>query len=412
MAGNGIVTLEFVADTGKFVAGTEQVSASSRKVEADLDNVSKATNRANYQSMVAAHGVRELAASALMLSSRMPAAAQTTALTAMAVGDLGGAFFRIAPAAQNLWAKMGALTKGVTAVGVAVAATYAAWEIGTAIGNKFNDMLGRGESAANRAADALYREADAAIAAAQHTRELNSLVAELNYHSNNGQYGPNDAQIQGPVPLDTHGNLLNSTNGGNSFAAAQEEHVRRLRAVHTRTASAANALALEAKRLAEQRLQEWQSVADKYTQIAKQIQESLAPKIEARQEGGPSLIEKMRKQLLDTIQLRKDLSRLSSMHLNKDTMKTLIEGGLDSLPAAEEILRGGRVGVGAVNDLNRQINAQAFRIGSSEAQREFKNRDREVTVKFDINGGDAEFKKMFKKWIRTDGAVSFGLKAA
>lgn len=172
----------------------------------------------------------------------------------------------------------------------------------------------------------------------------------------------------------------------------------------------------DAAQKAKAKIDNWQSVLDKFRGIGKGIADSLAPTLIAGDQGlllfkGPSLLDKLNQQLRDTLHLQKDLAALKKQGLSGDLIGQLTAGGLSSLPAADELLASGRGGISAVNRTAGAITAAGGTIASNEAQRQF-NAQKNVTVKIDVSGGESDFKKMFRKWIRIDGAASLGLKAA
>lgn len=128
-------------------------------------------------------------------------------------------------------------------------------------------------------------------------------------------------------------------------------------------------------------------------------------------EGGVSLIDKLRKQAADTKRLAADLRSLSKMGLSKGLLSDLVAGGLGSLGAADELLAGGARSVSTANSLNASIGKSGQSIAAGEVNRNLTKKDR-VQIDINVTGGEDALKKLIRKWIRTDGANSYGLQAA
>lgn len=126
---------------------------------------------------------------------------------------------------------------------------------------------------------------------------------------------------------------------------------------------------------------------------------------------GTGLLDKLRKQADDTKHLADDLKKLSHMGLSKGLLSDLVAGGLGSLGAADELLKGGKSSVSTANSLNASITSSGTQIAAGEVNRNLTTKDW-GTLKVDVTGGEDALKKMFRKWLRTDGANSFGLAAA
>lgn len=185
--------------------------------------------------------------------------------------------------------------------------------------------------------------------------------------------------------------------------------------------SMANDVAQAAKEAAQKLKQARASVASAVGSIV----QALAGHLEAGDPGqslmvggkllsaskGTSLIDKLRKQADDTKHLATDLKKLAKMGLSKGLLSDLVAGGLDSLPAADELLRGGKSTISTANSLNASITASGTSIASAEVTRNLTKKDL-GTIKVDLTGAESDVKKMFRKWLRTDGANSFGLAAA
>jgi len=143
-----------------------------------------------------------------------------------------------------------------------------------------------------------------------------------------------------------------------SAAAAKSAHATS--SIGSSVSTAINAAAAKAK----QKLADWQGIADKFSQISQSIADSLGPKLSAGTSDyvvikGQSLLDKLKKQLEDTLKFKKDITALSKGGLDQGLIQQLVAGGLASLPAADELLAGGKKEIGSVNSTSRQINAAA-----------------------------------------------------
>lgn len=182
--------------------------------------------------------------------------------------------------------------------------------------------------------------------------------------------------------------------------------------------SAAAKAATAAADALKQKLSTFQQIADQYSQIGKSIADSLGPKLVAGvagyvvQGGGTTLLGNLKKQLADTIHLKKDLAALAKGGLDASLLTVLTNGGLGSLGAADELLAGGKSGISTASSLARQINSAGGSIAGSEAAREIKNQDKTINVNVNVKGAQKEFEVLLAKLFATKGAKSFGLKAA
>lgn len=420
MAANNTVTLTFAGDSSRLDKTFRDVQAGGDKTTTSLKHAERGVKDLAGALEKTTHSARGTADVMDGFSTVLGGSAGKALMATRGIADLTDGIGVLNQKLNESTSKWAAVGKGVGIAALAVGAFTLAAEAGTWFGNKLNDMLGRGADAADKAAAALYREADAAMAAQQHTLELNKLVTSLNFHSNNGQYGPNDAQIQGPVPFDKNGGILNSTNGGNSYVADQaEKSAARIAAALHKVGSAGGSAAKgisNAAQAAKQALGEWQTVLDKFRGIAKGITDALAPKLEAGDRGlilfpGASALDKLKKQLADTLHLKSDLAKLAKGGLSSDLLSSLVAGGLDSLPVADEILGGGKKGIRAFNSTAAAINAAGGKIAGAEAQRQFNG---QITVhqKVDVTGGDGDLKKLVRKWLRTDDGFRRDVKLA
>lgn len=114
------------------------------------------------------------------------------------------------------------------------------------------------------------------------------------------------------------------------------------------------------------------------------------------------LIANLRKQAADTIKLRKDIDKLAKMGLDKGLLSTLVQGGLASLPAAEDLLHGGKLEIGQANKYAGQINSASNTIASREVARNLSKKDLH-TLEVKVTGGDADLVKLVRKWVRNNG---------
>lgn len=167
-------------------------------------------------------------------------------------------------------------------------------------------------------------------------------------------------------------------------------------------------------------LSKWQGIADSFSNIAKGIADSLGPKLVAGVASplmlakGTSVLDSLKKQLADTIHLKKDLAALSKAGLDSGLLEQLTAGGLDSLPAADEILAGGKSGVGAINKVAGKIGGNANSIAGADAARQFADSlKKPIKVTLSVGkGGDDVLDKWLQKALKTKGAKFYGLKAA
>lgn len=167
-------------------------------------------------------------------------------------------------------------------------------------------------------------------------------------------------------------------------------------------------------------LSKWQGIADQFSNVAKGIADSLGPKLVAGIASplmlakGTSVLDNLKKQLADTIHLKKDLASLSKMGLDSGLLEQLTAGGLDSLPAADEILAGGESGIGAINKVAGKIGGNANSIAGADAARQFADSlKKPIKVELHVGkGGDDVLDKWLQKALKTKGAKFYGLKAA
>lgn len=182
----------------------------------------------------------------------------------------------------------------------------------------------------------------------------------------------------------------------------------------TKAASGAGSVVDAAKQAAEQKLSQWQSLIDKAKSTADSLVAALSPKVEASTPGGQNIWQKLLQQAQDTIKLNKDLESLSKKGLNSGLLSSLAQGGLASLPAVEELNNASKADIKWANNVSAMTTGAAQSIGADQAMRDFTASQKATTVnvKVDLSGGEDALKKLFRKWMRVDGAQSFGLVAA
>lgn len=98
------------------------------------------------------------------------------------------------------------------------------------------------------------------------------------------------------------------------------------------------------------------------------IVSALAGSLNAPGDNG-SVIAQLMKQAADTKKLKGVIAGLAKLGLKKDLLSGLVSGGLASIPAAMELLQGGKGAVHTANRLDNSINANARAIGNAEAFR-------------------------------------------
>lgn len=447
MAASNTVTLEFVADTRAFDRGIRDVSAQSKAVEKDLDAVAASTYKMTQQHQAAAKGVRELSVAALTLSSELPPMAKSFALNTLVVGDLAGAYVRIKPAIAGVIAK----TKEMSAASLllrggiaAAAAATAGWalsmegsltkastytrglkDLNYAVATDI-DLVGRHIPLLSKLTGWYRSNADAASQAAHASYDYaNALKAAADAAAANGLG-------VGGYPDDPDGMaysaaVLSGTAGvSDAFFAQLQDNADKAeqlaRASSTRIASSAASgvsKAIEAaKQKAQQKLADWQQIVDKYEQVGRDIAGALAPKLEAGQGSsllihkGDTLIDNLRKQLADTKRLAADIKKLTSSGLSGDLIAQLVAGGLSSLPAADELLAGGKSRISEANKLAKGINKSANGIAAAEAARQFGSAPKVTTIHFDFGKSTNDFKTIFRKALKTDKSFANDVKLA
>lgn len=118
--------------------------------------------------------------------------------------------------------------------------------------------------------------------------------------------------------------------------------------------------------------------------------------------SGGGLIGNLRKQAKDTLRLRQDLEKLAKMGLDKGLLTQLVDGGLASLPAAEDLLQGGRAEVSQANYYAGKINTRANTIAAEQTARNLTKKDRQQ-LDINVKGGSAELVALLRKWVAGNG---------
>lgn len=424
MTGNPTVKVVFAGDSASLEAANRRVVASTESVSHKLKDTSA---QAKYMKTTL-NGAGDAAA---LFGGQLGQTAITVGYSLAAVKDLTKGLGGLSKTLGDTVGSMSAAKFGLGTLTVVLLGAYAAWELGTAAGNKLNDMLGRTPSLAQASAAQIRQNtaemlgyATAANIAGNAARQAVAAQSAISYHNQNGTLNDSTGFMQGPVPLDAGGRIVNSTNGGNSFAAAAAAAVAKAKAsagaagTARSIQSSADKVAEAAKAAAAKLKAARNSVAQAVGGIVSALSghlESGDPgnglMIKSLGSGSNTLLDKLRKQAQDTARLASDLQKLSKMKLDKGLLSDLVSGGLGSLGAADELLAGGKGAVGQANKYATSINASGTAIASAEVSRNLSKKDR-VQIDINVNGAESDLKKMFRKWLRTDGANSFGLAAA
>ena len=77
----------------------------------------------------------------------------------------------------------------------------------------------------------------------------------------------------------------------------------------------------------------------------------------------PDFIKQLQDQVLQTKVFTSAIDKLSKAGLNKDTLKELLDKGVDALPFASQLLDSGKEGINQVNALEKQLTAAAANMG-------------------------------------------------
>jgi hypothetical protein len=438
------------------IAGdSTSVERALKRTEAAAAHAGTAVSKSSRDLANGLHETRQSAAGAAsavdgaMYSMRafgleIPGVTQNVYAAALGASQLAHGAGELIPKLTTMAAEMSTLKFAAFATAGVLGGVVIAAELGTAAGNKLNDMLGRTPSLAESSANAIRKATGevAAYAAALGYANANALqmtkaLTTLQYHNQNGTLNDSTGYMQGPVPLDATGRLLNSTNGGDTYAKAQsdakkmEAAIAAARSAAMRASSAGAAAASKASSAAAQameaaiqaakdKLARWQGIADRFSGIAKGIADSLGPKLVAGVSSplmlakGTSLLDNLRKQLDDTKHLQGDLAKLSKMGLSRGLLEQLTAGGLGSLGAADELLGSGKSGVHAVNKVAGQINSAAGSIAGQDAARQLADSlKKPQVVELRVGkGGDDVLDRWLSKALKTKGPKYYGLKAA
>lgn len=273
---------------------------------------------------------------------------------------------------------------------------------------------------------AWLNNADSASQAAHETDAYtNSLAAAQAQMAMNGLGQGSFSDTDG---LGTGMSILDPANGDNAAWMAGLE--RDAAVIKTGTAHVAHAVSSgggsvakamdTAAQAMKDKLAKWQGIADDFSNIAKGIADSLGPKLVQGDQSslrlfpGASMLDKLKKQLADTLHLKKDLAALAKGGLSNGLLEQLTAGGLDSIGAADELLAGGKSGIRAVNKTAGQITAAGGSIAGADAARQFADSlKKPIKVTLSVGkGGDDVLDKWLQKALKTNGAKFYGLKAA
>lgn len=439
MASQNKVTLTFAGDATALSKTFRDVQAGASQTELAMKGaatgsavLAESSKMTSVQAMSAAKGVRELAASTLLLSRDLPPAAQQAALLTMSLGDLSGAATRIIPALKNF---ASTLTLGKVALGGTIAAIAAAGAALSAhidhtsavneVERTFADTAYYAADAVStvtakipflgHATDALKDKLDGVSRAAHGMADALESAADIQ-----AKLAANGLGVGAAVDgWDTAAILAPGTTAWNRLQASADAISAAQAKKASRSSGGGGGSAISAaQQAANDALSKWQSTIDKAVQVGRSIAEALAPKLVAGSKSGlilnpgTSMIEQLKQQLTQTIRLKHDLAALAKAGLNSDLLTQLTNGGLGSLPLTSELLAGGKGGIAEVNKLAGKITGNANSIAQSETAREFSKPQKPVTVKFDVTGTDAEWKKIFRKALRADKSFANDIKAA
>lgn len=126
--------------------------------------------------------------------------------------------------------------------------------------------------------------------------------------------------------------------------------------------------------------------------------------------GFLGLLDGLRKRAADAQKFASAMAMLRKQGLNQSTLDQLREAGPEGgLTAANNLLAGGMGGIGEVNRLMAQINQVGKSFAETEAKTKFgispnaKLTGQDVRVIIDPRGGEDDFKKWIRKWIRAEG---------
>lgn len=131
---------------------------------------------------------------------------------------------------------------------------------------------------------------------------------------------------------------------------------------------------------------------------------------EQREGGFAAMLDGLRKRAADAQRFASAMAQLRKQGLNATSLEQLREAGPEGgLAAAQNLLGGGMGGIGEVNRLMAQINRVGTAFAATEARARYgigpdaKLTNRDVKVILDTRGGEDEFKRWIRKWVRAEG---------
>lgn len=428
--GSSTVTLTFAANTKPLQQGFKDVESGAARTEQALEQAAMSTvnlgddlENTGRRARGSAELFRGVGDASLLMGSAAGATTQKLVLMSMVVQDLG-------KGAGRLLTGFGEASAGITLMGAAVAGVTATLAL---LGAEYVKNKEHESSWSQFTKDGLAGLSSAVGFVTQGVPVLGGEVDKLTGKLNNMA----DAAHSATVSLGNVFAMASYTNGqapdtiseGGSFTAAdaasinsqlqsnQDSINNAIISGWAKTGSAGASAASKAltaiKQAAQQKLSEWQSMLDKFRGISQGIRDALSPKLEAGDKGlmlfpGLSLLDKLKKQLADTLHLQRDIAALGKAGLNGDLLGSLVQGGLSSLPAADELLAGGKGEISAVNKTASGITKAGGTLAGNEAMRQL-NAQKDVKVKIDVTGGENDLKKLIRKWVRVDGGGSVQL---
>jgi hypothetical protein len=131
---------------------------------------------------------------------------------------------------------------------------------------------------------------------------------------------------------------------------------------------------------------------------------------EQREGGFPAMIAALRKRADDAKKFVAAMAQLRRQGLNETSLQQIRDAGPEGgLSAAQNLLGGGLGGIAEVNRLMAEINRVGAGFAAGEARRQFgigpdaTLSARDVKVIIDPRGGEDDFKKWLRKWVRAEG---------
>lgn len=431
-AGSNTVVLTFAGDSTRLDRTFKDVQTGAENTNVALEKSANGFKELGVQARASREILRGAGDVAMVMGTEMGGAVTNVIMLTGGVADLGRGLGHVIPMAKELAATMGVLkfaSLGVAGAAGVLSASYLAQQ---------SAQDGVWQTAKNAAAGLV----DLSTAAETHLPIVGGFFTDLQNKA--------DA-LAGGVSSDV-GSIVNDfqratdaaqrlmsakanafatgpdvvTEGGSAADFNTADNLAQYYPTPAATARAASASARsvaagidKVAQAAKERLSKWQGIADNYSSIAKSIADSLGPKLDAAlgntlllSGGGGGITAALKKQLADTLHLKRDIAALAKAGLSGGLLQQLVAGGLDSLPAADELLAGGKGGISTVNGLASQITAAGGSIAGSEASRELGNQQKAVKVVVDIHGTQGDFEKLLRKMFKTQGPESFGLKAA